>query len=880
MSVIGVSFGNEAAVIGQAQRGGIDVILNENSNRRNPCLVSFQGSQRFTGEGALSIARSNYKNTARELKRLIGRTWGDPDLQADIARFPFEVMEHPNVPGGVGVVLSYADERQVFSPEQLVAMMLGKVVDIAQRASEAGTPVADSVVSIPGWYTDRQRRAMMDACQIAGLNCLRLMHETTATALAYGIYRSAKGHFDAEKPHFVMFLDLGHSGYSVSICTFVAGSLTVKSSQYDRNLGGRDMDYAVAQHFAKVFQEKNKLPDDPMKSPKAMLKLLDAAEKAKKTLSPVGVDHAMVNVECLMEDRDFNYKFDLSTFEELLAPLVVRLEAPIAACLTEVGITASQLDAVEIVGGGSRVPAVRRKFSSILGTDPSALNFGLSTTMNAEEAVARGCALQCAMLSSRFKVKEFKIVEAVPYAVQLAWDGKAEEAGGEEDDAAESVSSADSVVIFNRGDATPIKRRVVFKRAEPFSIRASYVPSESLPPGTASDLANFLVEVPATQAALGPARIRVEVRHDIHGIVSIASAQLMEEVMEEDKKEEPAPAPAGDAVPMDVDSPAADGDSKAADADSKATDADSKAADVDGPPTKPAEGDATTEEVKESKKKKFRKVNLDVQSETSSMTKQVLDLAVEKEAQMAQQDRILQETADKRNELESYIYATRDRLIGDLKPYFTEDAAAAFSKKIEEAEEWLYSDEGFDSNKSTYSAKLIELQALGEPAEARIIEEAQRPAACASLRGACELYIKFANSTDDATAHIGADQKTKVRDAANEASNWMDEQLELQTNCPLTKPAVLTVSAINDRAAKLHATCKPIMNLPKPAPKPAEEKAAEEKVDAPAAGEPTAKNSDGMDVDGAAKPGREDANGTAAPESAEPVPMESDEGKQ
>merc|ERR1719421_1920808 len=209
--------------------------------------------------------------------------------------------------------------------EQCCAMMLAKCMAIAEQS--AGAKVVDAVVSIPGYWSDAQRQSMIHACNIAGLNCLRLMHENTATALAFGIFKSAKGLFDAEKETNVMFLDLGHASFTASCVSFQTGKLAVKSAAYDRSLGGRAFDECIAKYIASEFKAKHGL--DAWASPKARMKLLAAAEKAKKTLSPKGVTEAPINVECLMEDLDFNTKLELDTLIELLEPMLARLEAPI-----------------------------------------------------------------------------------------------------------------------------------------------------------------------------------------------------------------------------------------------------------------------------------------------------------------------------------------------------------------------------------------------------------------------------------------------------------------------------------------------------------------------------------------------------------------------
>ncbi|CAN0193287.1 unnamed protein product, partial [Discosporangium mesarthrocarpum] len=286
------------------------------------------------------------------------------------------------------------------------------------KSSNSDIDVADVVLAIPGWYTDAMRRAMVDACKVGGINCLRLMHEHTATALAYGIYKSAKGLFHSTEPEHVLFLDLGHSTFSASVVKFVQGSLTVKSASFDRSLGGRDMDWAIVLKMAAEF--KAKTGKDPMTEPKAVLKLMDAAEKAKKNLSPLGVKDTNINVEFLVDETDYSGRLTREEFEGLIKPLVERMEAPVVQALREAGVAKEKLSAVEIVGGATRVPMVKAFLSDLLGRDKNVINFGLSCTLNADESVARGCALQCAMLSSRFKVKEFAIVEAVPYPIRLS----------------------------------------------------------------------------------------------------------------------------------------------------------------------------------------------------------------------------------------------------------------------------------------------------------------------------------------------------------------------------------------------------------------------------------------------------------------------------
>lgn len=865
MSVIGVDFGNESCVIGMASRGGIDIILNENSNRRNPSMVSFQGKERFMGEGALSISRSNYRNTARELKRIIGRKWGEPELMADLARVGFQTSQHPET-GGVGIHVSYNDEDLILTPEQVAAMMLTKLMDVAYKATNSLSYVADAVIGIPGWWTDSMRRAMLDACNIAQLKCCRLMHESTATALAYGIYKSAKGEFDRftkDKPHVVLFIDFGHSSFSASVCTFIPGALTVKAAKYDRSLGGRDMDEVIANYLADDFLAKSKL--DVRTSPKAMMKLLDAAEKAKKTLSPIGVADTVINIECLMDERDYTGRLSLEKFEELIMPLIERMTIPVEAVLEEAGFTKAQLDAVEIVGGATRVPMVKRHLATLLGADQSLVNYGLSCTMNADEAVARGAALQAAILSSRFKVKPFTIVEAVPYNIKLAWDEapESEELPDADEEAFPDSKEClgTSTRLFQRNEASPASKNLTFRRRSPFNLTASYDAGD-LPPGMSPDIATFSVKVPPQAATLPSApKTRVTFVHDIHGILVLENAMLMELVPQVE-----AIPPAPEAAPadkMDVDSAGGKESEEKADGPAPAKE--------QPPPRSPIKVTAEAPPAP-----KYRPVTVTVDAATASWPKKKIDEALEVEAKMAQQDRIIRETSRVKNQLESYLYAIRDRLRGDLAPYTTDAEAADFTSKLEDMEDWLYSDEGLDSNKSTYANHLAELEKRGRPLESRMEETQGRPAAVDSLRNTIDLYKRFANSTDDATAHISEADKDKVRDTAVRGESWLNSMSAKQSPMPLNVDPCFRISDIQAQISKLHEVCKPIMSQPKPAPPAPEPAPVEEAKKVDESKESAAKADDAADVNDDAKAEeKQDKEGAVEPQGTE-TPMDVD----
>jgi heat shock 70kDa protein 4 len=348
-------------------------------------------------------------------------------------------------------------------------MLLVLAKQISESAN-AGATIGDAVLAVPHWFTNSQRRGMLQAAELAQLNVLKVTNETNAIALSFGIFKSAKKLFSETESTYVLFCDLGYTGFSATVVAFKQEHMTVLSTVCERGVSGRDFDDAVVEHLAAAFQKKTGL--DVRHNVKAMLKLQTAAEKAKKTLSPLGVSEAAVSVECIADDRDLNATLTRVDFEACIAPLVDKLRSAVTQCLAEAGISAAQLAETEIVGGSTRVGLVKKVLGEALGLDTHALNHGLKTTMNADEAVARGAALQCAMLSSRMKVKPFVIVDRMNYGVEAVFEEHGE---------------SKTVAIYARNDELPHKpRRITFRnKTEDFNVSLFYdnAAIAFLPPG-------------------------------------------------------------------------------------------------------------------------------------------------------------------------------------------------------------------------------------------------------------------------------------------------------------------------------------------------------------------------------------------------------------
>ncbi|KAJ4413848.1 adenyl-nucleotide exchange factor sse1 [Gnomoniopsis sp. IMI 355080] len=693
MSVVGVDFGTLNTVIAVARNRGVDVIANEVSNRATPSVVGFGPKARYLGEAAKTQEISNLKNTVTCLKRLAGRSLNDPDVQLEQQYISAPLVD---VKGQVGAEVTYAGKKEVFNATQLCAMFLSKIK--ATTAAELKLPVSDIVLSCPAWFTDIQRRAMIDAAEIAGLKLLRLMNDTTAAALGYGITKlDLPG--PEEKPRRVAFVDVGHSNYTCSIVEFKKGELAVKATAWDRHYGGRNFDKALVDHLAKEFQAKYKI--DVFSNPRAVARIQAAAEKTKKILS--ANQQAPINIESLMNDIDVSAMITRQEFEALIAPVLEKTVAPLEQALAEAKLTKDDIDIIEVVGGGSRVPAVKERIQAFFGK-------GLSFTLNQDEAVARGCAFSCAILSPVFKVRDFSVQDAISYPIEFAWEK-----------AADIPDEDTSLTVFNRGGVLPSTKILTFYRKQPFDLEARYAKPEDLPGKINPWIGRFSVK--GVKAANGPEDFmicKLKARVNIHGVLNVESGYYVED----QEVEEPIP-----------EESSKEGEKK--DPDAMETDKEEK------PKTRKV-------------KKQVRKGELAIVAGTLSLDDQAKALLNEKEGSMVMQDKLVADTEEKKNELESFIYDLRNHLDTKYDEFVTEEEKEKIKAKLEATEDWLY-EEGEDTTKAVYIAKMDEIRAMAGPVFQKHFEKVERERQEAQAKADAEKAKKAAE--EEARKQAEAAQK-------------------------------------------------------------------------------------------------------------------------
>ncbi|KAJ1333563.1 heat shock 70kDa protein 4 [Microdochium nivale] len=669
MSVVGVDFGTLNTVIAVARNRGVDVITNEVSNRATPSLVGFGPKSRYLGEPAKTQEISNLKNTVSCLKRLVGRSLKDPDVQIEQQYVSAPLVD---INGQVGAEISYLGQKTKFTAAQLTAMFLSKIKQTT--SSELKLPVKDIVLSVPAWFTDGQRRSLIDAAEVAGLNLLRLMNDTTATALGWGITKLDLP-APEEKPRRVVFIDVGHSNFTCSVVEFKKGELTVKATACDRHLGGRDINLVLVKHFQKEFKAKYKI--DIETNPKAMVRVDAGAEKLKKILS--ANSQAPLNIESLMNDVDVNAVVTRPEFEAMIEPLLARVTGPLEQALADAKLTAEDIDIVELVGGCTRVPAIKERIQTFFEGKT------LSFTLNQDEAVARGCAFSCAILSPVFKVRDFSVQDIVNYPIEFAWEKDVD------------IPDEDtSLTVFNRGNVLPSTKILTFYRKQAFDLEAKYAKPEDLPGKISPFIGRFSVKGVKADPETEFMICKLKARVNIHGVLNVESGYYVEDQeVEEEIKE--------------------DGDKK----DPDAMETDKK--DGDKPKTRKV-------------KKQVRKGDLPIVAGTTSLDANTKTTLAEKESSMVMEDKLVADTEEKKNELETYIYDMRNKLDDQYADFASEDEKDALRSKLTEAEDWLYED-GEDASKAVYISKMDEIRAMAGPISQRYFEkvEADRQAVQAKI---------------------------------------------------------------------------------------------------------------------------------------------------
>jgi len=423
--VIGIDLGTTYSCVGIFKNGRVEIIPNEMGNRITPSQVAFTDDEKLVGESAKNQASQNPLRTVYVVKRLIGRNFADKEVQRDLKYLSYKVVDKSGKPY---IQVETTQGLKTMSPEEVSAMILVKMKEVAE--AYLGKEVKYAVVTVPAYFNDAQRTATKDAGMIAGLDVLRIINEPTAAAIAYGMDKKS-----GEKN--IVVFDLGGGTFDVSLLTIDNGVFEVVATAGDTHLGGEDFDQRLTEHFAKIFKKKNN-GIDIKKDPRALQKLKQEVEKAKRDLS--SVHQVKITIEGLIDGIDFSETITRARFEELCADLFKKTLQPVGQVLDDSGMKKSEIDEVVLVGGSTRIPKVQQLIKDFFnGKEP---NRGI----NPDEAVAYGAAVQGGILGGEQseETKDILLIDVTPLTLGI-----------------ETVGGVMTKVI-PRGTVIPAKKSQVF----------------------------------------------------------------------------------------------------------------------------------------------------------------------------------------------------------------------------------------------------------------------------------------------------------------------------------------------------------------------------------------------------------------------------------
>jgi L1 cell adhesion molecule like protein len=404
---LGIDLGTTYSCVGVWQNDRVEIIANEHGNRTTPSYVAFTEDERLIGESAKNQASMNPVNTVFDAKRLIGRKFNDSTVQTDMSHWPFTVKDSN---GKVQIDVDYKNEHKSYLPEEISAMVLTKMRQVAE--AYLGCEVRDAVITVPAYFNDSQRQATKDAGIIAGLNVLRIINEPTAAALAYGLDKKSSG-----EQHIIVF-DCGGGTHDVSLITIDDGVFEVKATGGDTHLGGEDFDNVMVDYCVQEFQRKHK--DVTVKgNVRALRRLRTSCERAKRSLS--SSTQATIEVDALVNGLDFNLVMTRAKFESLCDSLFRRTISPLEQVLRDANMSKTDIHEVVMVGGSTRVPKIREMVSNFFNGKK------LNDSVHPDEAVAYGAAIQAHILSagkdSTDRTSELILLDVAPLSLGLETAG-------------------------------------------------------------------------------------------------------------------------------------------------------------------------------------------------------------------------------------------------------------------------------------------------------------------------------------------------------------------------------------------------------------------------------------------------------------------------
>ncbi|KAI9143715.1 Hsp70 protein-domain-containing protein [Paraphysoderma sedebokerense] len=856
-AVIGIDYGAQWFKVAIVKPGKLlDVVLNKESKRRTQSIVTIRETERIFGSEAAKLATRFPQYSFPNLKSILGYTFNSSHCTLYSTFYDNGMVLDPVRQTPVFQL----NENSTYTVEELVAMQLGNAKEQAEAV--AGEKVKDAVITIPPFFNQFERQALLDAAELAGLRVLSLIHDETAVAINYAMGRN----FPTSSPQYHIFYDMGAGTTVASLVSFQSVAvaspysrsssnsksfiqLEVKSVGYDRTLGGHEFDMRIQQHLAEKFMElkKGKVKQDIKDSRRAMAKLLKEAERVKRILS-ANVD-VMASVEGLHEEQDFRVKVTRDELEKLCADLFERVNKPIDDILKDAKLQLKDIDSLVLVGGGVRIPKVQEVLKKLVGEEKIAKN------VNGDEAAVLGAGFRAAGISRQFRVRDIRVKDITPFTVSVSYDTEPKIVDGE------TKSRHLKTNIFTKGTSIDVEKYITFKRVTDFHFDVGYVDvaeeelsafaSPSIYRVNITDLSASLESIHEEKDAnnlemVGNPSVRVTMSLSRSGLVEIGNAELIvklkkkeaektegggesltdkllnlvgygnkenEEEGTVESKKEAGEGETGSEGEEINEQPEESSSTNSTVPESTASATATTNSTVNATETAPASADANSTDAKTEKKKEeieSRVVPLKMVVEflgLAPMTDDQKKQAVERFANLDEEDRKRQAHSAARNNLESYIYSSKELLYDDLIESVTnETERETLSTKLEAMSEWLF-DEGDSAETKEYIDRLDQLKELRTSIDFRVTEEKERPGALDSLNQVVKDTQKFiakAKNNQDEDKEKLEDVIDKLQSSLDETVDWVSKKQKEQEKLQKWETPVLVSSDLKMKRVVLN----------------------------------------------------------------------------
>ncbi|XP_071692619.1 heat shock 70 kDa protein 17-like [Rutidosis leptorrhynchoides] len=805
----------------------ISIAINEMSKRKSPALVAFHLNDRLIGEEAAGLVARYPDKVYSQVRDLIGKPINYVNKFLESMYLPYNVVDDSR--GGVGIKID--DGVTVYSVEELSAMILGYGMKLAEFHSKM--VVKDAVITVPPYFGQAERKGLLQAAQLAGLNALSLVNEHSGAALQYGIDKD----FSNGSRH-VIFYDMGSSSTYAALVYFSAynakeygktvsvNQFQVKDVKWDPELGGQNMELRLVEYFADEFNKQVGNGVDVRKYPKAIAKLKKQVKRTKEILSANTA--APISVESLLDDRDFRSTITRQKFEELCEDLWVRAVIPVKELLKDSGLKVDEIYAFELIGGGTRVPKLQAKLQEFLGRSD------IDRHLDADEATVLGASLHAANLSDGIKLnRKLGMIDGSMYGFMMDLDGP----GLVKDDTTTQL-------LVPRLKKLPIKMFRSITHNKDFDVSLLYESEDLLPPGvTSRAFAKYSVSGLADASEKYMSRnLSSPVKANLHfslsrsGILSLDRADAVIEISEwvevpkKNQTLENNSAPVN--LTVETDSPNAEEVNNTPNSD------DSTSNSVNSTTNEQNTVEVVTE--KKLKKRTFRiplKISEKSVGSVAPLSEDSLYEGKLRLDALDAKDAERRRTAELKNDLEGYIYATREKLdyLEELQTVSSSEQRQSFVEKLDEVQDWLYTD-GEDASATQFQERLDQLKAIGDPIFFRYKELTARPEALQSATKYFTELKEIVSEWESKKPWISKEKIDKVQRGAEDFKKWLnDKEAEQQKISASSTPAFTSqevISKLLDLQDKVASTNR----IPKPKPKvekPAKKNETENPTDEP-----------------------------------------------